>query len=109
MTTLNAYAGNYELEFERPLIALERQINDLEHQHLDRAPLASPPANGNANPGVDFRSDIRKLRQSHTAMLKKIYAKLDGSVDRNLTDRGMDHKGFIHQALDVIFGLDRLE
>ncbi len=85
MTELNAYAGNYELEFERPLTALERQIAELERQHL--APAAVIPGSGSApgspsdatagvTPGVDFRSDIRKLRQSHTAMLKKIYAKL---------------------------------
>ncbi len=84
MTILNAYAGNYELEFERPLIALERQIADLEHQHLG-GPAANSGAggasgvgitNGGGVSGVDFRSDIRSLRQSHTAMLKKIYAKL---------------------------------
>lgn len=76
MTALNAYAGNYELEFERPLIALERQINDLEHQHLDTGSLGSPPAGSPSKPAIDFRADIRKLRQSHTAMLKKIYASL---------------------------------
>ncbi len=87
MTTLNAYAGNYELEFERPLTALERQINDLEHQHLTpthpkpthsvggTAGVSGPGGNTSGG-GVDFRTDIRKLRQSHTAMLKKIYAKL---------------------------------
>jgi acetyl-CoA carboxylase carboxyl transferase subunit alpha len=112
MTTLNAYAGNYELEFERPLIALERQIADLEHNHLPGStstkaapatpkaaatsgagatpgakagattPGATPGSTPGATPGagagtgVDFRSDIRSLRQSHTAMLKKIYASL---------------------------------
>lgn len=63
MTTMtNGYAGTYELEFERPLIQLERQIAELE-SHATSA-------------GVDIATDIRKLRASHTAMLKKIYAHL---------------------------------
>jgi acetyl-CoA carboxylase carboxyl transferase subunit alpha len=71
MTALNGYNGSYELEFERPLIALERQIAELELTHTGDAATASPNA-----PGIDFATDVRKLRQSHTAMLKKIYAKL---------------------------------
>lgn len=72
MTAIHAYNGGslYELEFERPLIALERQIAELEARHTGPAALA-----GEA-PGVDFAAEIRKLRQSHTAMLRKIYAKL---------------------------------
>lgn len=62
MTTANTYTGTYELEFERPLLQLERQIAELE-SHTNDA-------------GVDIASEVRKLRQSHTAMLKKIYAKL---------------------------------
>lgn len=65
MTTLNAYNGTYELEFERPLLALERQIAELEQHHT-----------GDSATTVDFAAEIRKLRQSHTRMLKKIYAKL---------------------------------
>ncbi|MEX2672319.1 MAG: acetyl-CoA carboxylase carboxyltransferase subunit alpha [Phycisphaeraceae bacterium] len=65
MSTLNAYNGMYELEFERPLTALERQIAELETSQTT------------ATPGVDFASEVRKLRQSHTAMLKKIYANLN--------------------------------
>ncbi|MFA9477163.1 acetyl-CoA carboxylase carboxyltransferase subunit alpha [Phycisphaerales bacterium AB-hyl4] len=65
MSTLNAYNGMYELEFERPLTALERQIAELETSQ-------SAPS-----PGLDFASEVRKLRQSHTAMLKKIYANLN--------------------------------
>jgi len=62
MSTINTgYTGTYELEFERPLTALEKQIAELETQ------LGS---------GVDIAVEIRKLRQNHTAMLKKIYAKL---------------------------------
>ena len=70
MTAMNAYNGIYELEFERPLSALERQIAELETSHTSGAAAADAP-------GVDFASDVRKLRQSHTAMLKKIYAKLN--------------------------------
>ncbi len=62
MTTANAYTGSYELEFERPLIQLERQIAELESHH-DEA-------------GVDIGTEVRRLRQNHAAMLKKIYAKL---------------------------------
>ncbi|MEM6751050.1 MAG: hypothetical protein AAF612_11320 [Planctomycetota bacterium] len=61
------YAGPYELEFERPLTALERQITDLEAQ-------ADPNRSAvGLDPNIDFAADLRKLRQSHTAMLKKIY------------------------------------
>ena len=62
METADPNAAAYELEFERPLLLLERQISDLE-----------------ANPdqgGVDIEADVRKLRANHTSMLKKIYAKL---------------------------------
>ncbi|MCC7191936.1 MAG: acetyl-CoA carboxylase carboxyltransferase subunit alpha [Phycisphaeraceae bacterium] len=62
MTALNSYTGTYELEFERPLIQLEKQIAELE-THADEQ-------------GVDIAADLRKLRQSHTGMLKKIYAQL---------------------------------
>ncbi|MEX0775335.1 MAG: acetyl-CoA carboxylase carboxyltransferase subunit alpha [Phycisphaeraceae bacterium] len=62
MTTTSAYTGVYELEFERPLMALDRQIADLE-SHAEGA-------------GVDISGELKKLRQSHTAMLKKIYANL---------------------------------
>jgi len=62
MTTLSAYAGTYELEFERPLVALEKQIGELETQAGDA--------------GSDIAGEIKKLRQSHTALLKKLYAGL---------------------------------
>ena len=63
MTTMNTgYTGTYELEFERPLLALEKQIAELETHASDA--------------GVDIGVEIRKLRQNHTAMLKKIYASL---------------------------------
>jgi len=54
----------YELDFERPLLRLERQISELE-SHV----------NGDAD-SSDFAGEIRKLRESHTSMLKKIYANL---------------------------------
>jgi acetyl-CoA carboxylase carboxyl transferase subunit alpha len=60
---MTALQGNmqptYELEFERPLIRLEKQIEDLE---------ASMRAGG-----VDIGPEIRRLRESHTGMLRKIY------------------------------------
>ena len=65
MTAINTHNGIHELEFERPLAALERQIAELE-------------AVGSSSDGQapDIAAEIRKLRQSHTAMLRKIYANL---------------------------------
>ncbi len=69
--TLSEYTGNYELEFERPLLALERQIAEFEAQ-------SDPDRSGiGLGPDIDFSAELRKLRQSHTAMLKKIYKNLD--------------------------------
>ncbi|MEM6552561.1 MAG: acetyl-CoA carboxylase carboxyltransferase subunit alpha [Planctomycetota bacterium] len=71
MALSSAYTGTYELEFERPLIALEKQITDLEAQ-------ADPNRSAiGLDPNIDFGADLRKLRQSHTAMLKKIYRSLN--------------------------------
>ena len=65
-------ATTYELEFEKPLLALERQIADLEAQaDPDRSAVG-------LDPSIDFAADLRRLRQSHTAMLKKIYKNLTG-------------------------------
>ncbi len=50
----------FQLEFEKPLIQLEQQINELEKN------------GGNG----DDHSEIRQLRQTHTALLKKTYARL---------------------------------
>ncbi|MFP4144987.1 MAG: acetyl-CoA carboxylase carboxyltransferase subunit alpha [Phycisphaeraceae bacterium] len=71
MSTMNAYNGIYELEFERPLLALERQIVELETSHTGQGSSDAPD-----NPGVDFAAEVRKLRQSHTNMVRKIYANL---------------------------------
>lgn len=62
LNTTNEYTGSYELNFERPLARLEKQIAELE-QHAGDA-------------GVDFAAEARTLRQKHTAMLKKTYANL---------------------------------
>jgi len=70
MTTLDTYQSVYELEFERPLLALERQITELESRHQN------PGEATNDAPTVNLSSEIRKLRQSHTNMLRKIYARL---------------------------------
>ncbi|MCX5658720.1 MAG: acetyl-CoA carboxylase carboxyltransferase subunit alpha [Planctomycetota bacterium] len=59
---MSTYTGLYELEFERPLIQLEKQIAELQSHAGDQ--------------GVDIAPELRNLRQSHTAMLKKIYANL---------------------------------
>jgi acetyl-CoA carboxylase carboxyl transferase subunit alpha len=52
----------YQLEFEKPLLALEKQIAELE-------------ASENAG-AEDLASEVKKLRQSHTNLLKKTYSKL---------------------------------
>lgn len=59
---MSTYTGVYELEFERPLLQLEKQIAELESHAGEQ--------------GVDIARELRDLRQSHTAMLKKIYASL---------------------------------
>ncbi|MEX0884838.1 MAG: acetyl-CoA carboxylase carboxyltransferase subunit alpha [Phycisphaeraceae bacterium] len=66
MTAINTPTTIHELEFERPLSALERQIAELE-------PASASAADGQS---VDIAAEVRELRQSHTAMLKKIYANL---------------------------------
>ena len=58
----NEYTGTYELEFERLLMNIEKQIFELESHANDAS--------------VDFASEIRALRQKHTSMLKKTYANL---------------------------------
>ena len=58
----NGYTGTYELDFERPLVQLGKQITELEAQA------------GEA--GVNFTAEIRTLRQKYTAMLRKTYAAL---------------------------------
>ncbi|MAX25137.1 MAG: acetyl-CoA carboxylase carboxyl transferase subunit alpha [Phycisphaeraceae bacterium] len=57
-----ATSSTFELDFERPLIQLENQLSELEN-HADET-------------GVNINAELRKLRSSHTAMLKKIYGKL---------------------------------
>ncbi|MEX2214444.1 MAG: acetyl-CoA carboxylase carboxyltransferase subunit alpha [Phycisphaeraceae bacterium] len=59
---LSSYTGSYELEFERPLIQLERQITELE-LHMKQT-------------GLDLSAELRKLRDNHTAMLRKTYDNL---------------------------------
>lgn len=63
MTQLAAYTGSFELDFEKPLLQLERQISELESNSNDQ--------------GADISVEIRKLRQSHTSLLKKTYAHLN--------------------------------
>lgn len=63
MSTVNSVAnGVFQLDFEKPLLQLEQQIAELE----------SNPADSTKS----YAEEVRKLRQSHTALLKKTYAKL---------------------------------
>ncbi|MBI1369341.1 MAG: acetyl-CoA carboxylase carboxyltransferase subunit alpha [Planctomycetes bacterium] len=55
------YEGSYQLEFEKPLVQLEKQIAELEKQD---------DADGH------FAAEIKKLRQSHATLMKKTYARL---------------------------------
>ncbi len=55
-------AGTYELDFERPLARLEQQIAELEA--------------GGGKSQVDLGPEVRRLRESHTQMLRKIYGQL---------------------------------
>ncbi|MEM0915615.1 MAG: carboxyl transferase domain-containing protein, partial [Planctomycetota bacterium] len=67
MTTVNAYTGLFELDFEKPIIQLEKQLADLEAQaDPDRSAAGLDPA-------IDYTAELRKLRASHTAMLRKTY------------------------------------
>jgi acetyl-CoA carboxylase carboxyl transferase subunit alpha len=61
-TNSSQYTGTYELEFERPLVAMQQQIADLE-SHAD-------------DQGLDIAAELRRLRQTHTATLRKLYAGL---------------------------------
>jgi len=56
-----SYDGTFQLEFEKPLVQLEKQIAELE-RHEDAA--------------GDFASEIKKLRASHSTLMKKTYSKL---------------------------------
>ncbi|MBI1336437.1 MAG: acetyl-CoA carboxylase carboxyltransferase subunit alpha [Phycisphaera sp.] len=62
MSTASTASPAFELEFERPLTALERQIAQLEAQ--------------SDTEGYDISAEVRQLRANHTAMLKKIYASI---------------------------------
>jgi acetyl-CoA carboxylase carboxyl transferase subunit alpha len=62
MTDGSTYTGSYQLDFEKPLMELEKQIAELGR---------------NADGQTDgYRAELDKLRASHTALLKKAYAKL---------------------------------
>lgn len=63
MSTLNTgTATTYDLDFERPLTQLANQISELEAQsHRE---------------GFDLGVELRKARQNHTDLLKKIYENL---------------------------------
>ncbi len=54
--------NGFQLEFERPLLELERQIRELDKAQTDGA--------------ADIVEEVAKLRQSHASLLKKTYATL---------------------------------
>ncbi|MDH3585119.1 MAG: acetyl-CoA carboxylase carboxyltransferase subunit alpha [Phycisphaerae bacterium] len=58
----STYNGSYQLEFEKSLSELEKQIGALEQQD-------SPDPKG-------FAVEVRKLRQNYTTLLKKTYSRL---------------------------------
>ena len=62
MANGNTYTGAFQLEFERPLLQLEKQIAELESNTTAQSD--------------EYQAEVRKLRQSHGALLKKTYAKL---------------------------------
>ena len=62
MATLSRYTGTYQLEFEKPLLAIERQIAELEAAH------------GTSGNGI--AAEVKKLKASHQSLLKKTYARL---------------------------------
>ena len=67
----DAYEGTHELAFEKPLIALEKQIQQLEAQ-------ADPGRSAvGIDPDLGVGEEVADLRRSHTEMLRKLYGKLD--------------------------------
>jgi acetyl-CoA carboxylase carboxyl transferase subunit alpha len=94
MTTVNAYRGLFELDFEKPILQLERQIADLEAQaDPDRSAVG-------LDPSIDYSAELRRLRTSHTAMLRKTYK----SLSAHNTVKVARHPGR-PQAIDYIDGI----
>ena len=62
MANGTTYNGTYQLDFEKPLLDLERQIDELASRSDQGAP--------------GYAEEVTKLRQSHGTLLKKTYAKL---------------------------------
>lgn len=67
---MSEYQGTYELDFERPLTALSRQIKDLE------SGVGAAPRHGDTSKKLDLTSEIAKLKESHASLLDKTYAAL---------------------------------
>ncbi len=59
----------HQLDFEKPLLEIERQI-----ESLKSAP--SPAGAVGSGAGADFSAEIEELRAAHRAMLEKIYENL---------------------------------
>jgi acetyl-CoA carboxylase carboxyl transferase subunit alpha len=58
------YNGAYQLEFEKPLLQIEKQILELEGD-------SETPARGKA-----YGDQLKKLRETHSGLLKETYSKL---------------------------------
>ena len=70
---MNSSNGTFELDFEKPLIQLERQVAELEAQSDPERSAVGMASD------IDLNEEIAKLRQSHSAMLEKIYSRLNGA------------------------------
>ena len=102
MATATSTTARDELDFEKPLAQLEKQIADLESHAGEQ--------------GVDIGPELKKLRQNHSSMLKKIYAQLTAwntvRVARHrLRPQGVDYiraivKDFVELHGDRHFGDD---
>lgn len=62
MADAPTYTGSYQLDFEKPLTELERQIAEL-------ASSATEQTDG-------YMAEVNKLRNAHAALMKKTYARL---------------------------------
>ncbi len=60
----STYNGAYQLEFEKPLIQIEKQLLELED---------SPDTESR---GKGYADQVKKLRQTHVGLLKETYSKL---------------------------------
>ena len=60
----STYNGPYQLDFEKPLIQIEKQLHELEASDVGKSH------------GKGYSDQIKKLRQTHSGLLKETYSKL---------------------------------